>query len=160
MLNESEHDSPKKNDNATYEILSEDEFIKRETNPSDSDSEDNFELSYDEDKQVELVPKNPFADFVLNEEPGVYNFDNELLQKGKVGYYVWNEVTHLDAYSIDPEYVAPEELVMRKILSSKNPSISFYLWNKTRFLNGQEAASEFVIGWRKNFVEVRQWKSL
>lgn len=88
MLNESEHDSPKKNDNATYEILSEDEFIKRETNPSDSDSEDNFELSYDEDKQVELVPKNPFADFVLNEEPGVYNFDNELLQKGKVGYYV------------------------------------------------------------------------
>ncbi|KNB46463.1 exonuclease [Blastocystis sp. subtype 4] len=117
MLNESEHDSPKKNDNATYEILSEDEFIKRETNPSDSDSEDNFELSYDEDKQVELVPKNPFADFVLNEEPGVYNFDNELLQK----------VTHLNAYSIDPEYVAPEELVMRKILSSKNPSISFYL---------------------------------
>ena len=83
MLNESEHDSPKKKDNTAYEILSEDEFIKRETNPLDSDSEESFELSYGEDKQVELVPKNPFADFELNEEPGVYNFDNELLQKGK-----------------------------------------------------------------------------
>ena len=82
LLNESECDSPKNKNKTTYEILSEDEFIKRETNPLDSDSEGCFELPYAEDKQIESVPKNPFADFELNEEPGSFSFDNELLQKG------------------------------------------------------------------------------
>lgn len=84
MLNDSDNDSPKKKNNHTYEILSEDEFIKREANPFDSESEDEMLLPCDENKQIESVPKNPFADFELNEESGVYNFSEELLRKGKI----------------------------------------------------------------------------
>ena len=50
--------------------------------------------------------------------------------------------------------MSPEELVMRNILSSEDPCISLSFTRYDEFLNLQDAASEFVIGWRKNFLEV------
>ena len=100
--------------NAVLEIVSEKEYKKR--------GKDEFG-EYGEEKQEDM--KNPFEKVELNEEEGVFNFEIPLLEKSNERVEGLEIVMNLSAYSIDPNYVTPEERVMRDILSSPDPAISF-----------------------------------
>ncbi|KAK8818618.1 hypothetical protein WA538_003929, partial [Blastocystis sp. DL] len=126
LWQKNEESSAKKSENCSYEILSEEDFQKRDAYAS-SDSDSSPLCDVDANPE-EAVPPNPYKTMQLDETEGVHNFDMSILIK----------VNNLNAYSVDPTYVSPEEHVMRNILASENPS---------------KAASEFMILWRKHFLE-------
>lgn len=70
------------------------------------------------------MPPNPYETKQLDETEGVHNFDMSILIKGMDGLTQSRVVNNLNAYSVDPTYVSPEEHVMRCILASDNPAIS------------------------------------
>ena len=78
----------------------------------------------EEEKQEDDMT-NPFENVELNEEEGAFNFEIPLLEKSREWNRGLNVVMNLSAYSIDPNYVTPEERVMRDLLSSPDPAISF-----------------------------------
>ena len=72
-----------------YDILSEEEYLKRERNPYYGEEDDGNEecpLPSEEVLQAITVPANPYAAFELNEEEGVQNFDTALLMKSTYDY--------------------------------------------------------------------------
>ena len=75
----------------------------------------------------EAVPPNPYKTMQLDETEGVHNFDMSILIKGMDELIHSRVVNNLNAYSVDPTYVSPEEHVMRNMLASENPSISWIL---------------------------------
>ena len=102
--------------NGEFEIVSEKEYAKRK-----EECEDDFS---EEEKQVDDMT-NRFENVELNEEEGAFNFEIPLLEKSREWNRGLNVVMNLSAYSIDPNYVTPEERVMRDLLSSPDPAISF-----------------------------------
>ena len=116
--------------NAIYEVVTDEEY-KRMQQDSDmeySDEECILPSCSSSDSTSPITIENPYADKEIDETEGVENFDRSILLKA----------VNLSTYSIDPDYVSPEERVMKKILSSENK---------------EQAATEFIIGRRKQFIK-------
>ena len=122
LWQKNEESSAKRSENCSYEIVSEEDFQRRDAYAS-SDSDSSPLCDVDANPE-EPVPPNPYETMELDETEGVHNFDMSILVKGMNGWTHSRVVNNLNAYSVDPTYVSPEEHVMRCILASENPSIS------------------------------------
>lgn len=122
LWQQNEESNAKQSGSCSYEMVSEEDFQKRDAYASsDSDSSPLCEV---DPSAKEPLPPNPYEAMELDETEGVHNFDTSILIKGTNTLRHSRVVSNLNAYSIDPTYVSPEEHVMRRILSSDNPSIS------------------------------------
>ena len=83
---------------------------------------------------------NPYENVEVKDDDDRFVFEIPLLEKSTVAMRAEGVVTHLSAYSIDPNYVTPEERVMKDILSSPDPTISLVMllrWVLDRFTRQQ-----------------------
>ena len=124
-----------------FEIVSEKEYEQRKEGlyEDSSDETPEFEFSPVEEKQNDNMT-NPYENVEVKDDDDRFVFEIPLLEKSTVAVGAEGVVAHLSAYSIDPNYVTPEERVMKDILSSPDPTISLVMllrWVLDRFTRQQ-----------------------